>query len=342
MRAVRAICGFWYRAPPADEVAAAGAGAPQPTSASTSAAAPAATGMTIYNRYDDPASAAIAERYPGMIYQGYGKPTDNLHLWVTRESLAPPPRPVFVPPAQEAKGALSAEQKEFNRLVAAERPIAEKETEVLRFLDEHPDFNAKYVDKDGYTALFLVAKYELNEVAWRLVHSHKAQYLYLKSGGNTTANKAIIGNTEEGRILLEGIVKRNDIRGFIAIIEHWNLDYSDCFGEMYIDNHGFKLGLTILPFMAKLNRQEMIEMALNKNPEAVNKPKSDRVTGRGFPSALIEATRAGHEGLVRLLLDRGADPSFTTIEGETALSVAEAVGREDIAMLLRPSVTLGA
>jgi len=61
------------------------------------------------------------------------------------------------------------------------------------------------------------------------------------------------------------------------------------------------------------------------------------VDGRGSPSGhtpLHEATYNGDQALVRFLLDRGADRSLRTGEGETALDIAGKHGRHEVARLL--------
>jgi len=61
------------------------------------------------------------------------------------------------------------------------------------------------------------------------------------------------------------------------------------------------------------------------------------VDGRGSPAGhtpLHEAAFNGDLALVRLLLDRGADRSVRTAEGETALDIAVKHARQEVARLL--------
>ena len=52
-------------------------------------------------------------------------------------------------------------------------------------------------------------------------------------------------------------------------------------------------------------------------------------------TALLIAVRRNDRVFVRHLLDRGADPFVTDASGKSALAVAEALGHEDVARLLR-------
>jgi ankyrin repeat protein len=50
---------------------------------------------------------------------------------------------------------------------------------------------------------------------------------------------------------------------------------------------------------------------------------------------LIIAVRNNDRVMVRHLLDRGANPFATDASGKTVLAIAEALGNEDVARLLR-------
>jgi ankyrin repeat protein len=55
----------------------------------------------------------------------------------------------------------------------------------------------------------------------------------------------------------------------------------------------------------------------------------------GRTSPLHEAARAGHTGVVRLLLDAGADPMLRDGAGKTALEIAVEGNRGGVVDLLR-------
>jgi len=74
--------------------------------------------------------------------------------------------------------------------------------------------------------------------------------------------------------------------------------------------------------------ERFAELFGDRNPD-------DPVDG-GAPGVLLRATAAmGHLGLVRFLLERGADPQLASSEGLTPLKFAELYGHEEIAALLR-------
>jgi ankyrin repeat protein len=53
---------------------------------------------------------------------------------------------------------------------------------------------------------------------------------------------------------------------------------------------------------------------------------------------IYAATRVGDVNLVRLLLKYGADPSATSKEGDTAMQVAQQLGRTEIARILNEAI----
>ncbi|HYF98324.1 MAG TPA: ankyrin repeat domain-containing protein [Coxiellaceae bacterium] len=238
---------------------------------------------------------------------------------------------IYIPPATELK----PDQIKFNNMVEENKPIAEKETALLVWLKEHPDFNACYVDKDGYTPRFLCKKYQLHKISGYLMDAHKAQFVYLKN--SRYQDYAL--REEEGLKLLQGIIERNDFKAFETAFKLWELKlwcsnrYVDC-GEKLPDYDN--LPLDVLAYMAKHGRQAMIEMVLKKDPTAIKENVPIDTGGRGFPSMLIEAARADHKDLVVYLLAQGVNRDYETLIGETALSVAQQNGREEIVALLNP------
>ena len=57
-------------------------------------------------------------------------------------------------------------------------------------------------------------------------------------------------------------------------------------------------------------------------------------------TALMIASEYGHTEIIRLLLDRGADPNSIGIYGRTALMIAESEGNDDITRLIRDHIGL--
>ena len=57
-------------------------------------------------------------------------------------------------------------------------------------------------------------------------------------------------------------------------------------------------------------------------------------------TALIRASSQGNTEIVELLLDRGADPYIRGRGGMTALMIAERIGQDDVATLIRDHIRL--
>jgi len=74
---------------------------------------------------------------------------------------------------------------------------------------------------------------------------------------------------------------------------------------------------------------------LRRTTELIEGVDVNEAIGAGDPGVLLrEAAFHGHSGLVRLLLDRGADASIANSEGLTAEHVARQQGHDSIAKIL--------
>jgi len=241
---------------------------------------------------------------------------------------------IYIPPATE----LTDEQKEFNRLVQEEKPLKEKEAALLEFVKQRPDFDFRYVDEKGYTPLFLVKKLGLEKVSSYLVHHTKAEYVYFQDGSRSIgAGRGLLG-ASEGAKLLQSIIEHNDFEAFAVASKMWDLKmwrsrFYVCCGDRL---EAYRMRLDVLAYMAKCNRQAMIATVLEKDPTAIKEEVPIDTGGRGYPSMLIEAARAGHKDLVVYLLAQGVNRDYETFIGETALNVAQQNGHEEIVTLLNP------
>jgi ankyrin repeat protein len=72
--------------------------------------------------------------------------------------------------------------------------------------------------------------------------------------------------------------------------------------------------------------------------ELLDKKTPVNVFDQGGHSALTEAAWNGHAGTVKLLLDRGADPSLKKPDGAIALDLAKGQKHQDVADLLQKAV----
>ena len=87
----------------------------------------------------------------------------------------------------------------------------------------------------------------------------------------------------------------------------------------------------------------LFESIKNNNYESVRKILKNSYRNKSLPIYYDEATplfvacQKGHKGVVRLLLDHGADKSIETTNpaGWTALRIAEQQGHSEVAALLR-------
>ena len=91
------------------------------------------------------------------------------------------------------------------------------------------------------------------------------------------------------------------------------------------------LGRTALMLSARYGRDQ-IAFALIES--GANLDLLDEVYGHG---ALMVAARKGHVGIVKLLLDHGADAMATDHSGKTASDRAQAAGNAEIVQMLRRS-----
>ncbi len=87
------------------------------------------------------------------------------------------------------------------------------------------------------------------------------------------------------------------------------------------------LGRTALHYAAALGNQEIVSVLISYME------RLDPVDGDGFPP-LMRAAQNGHPGVVRQMLDQGADPSRTNNAGQSALSLARQSGHQTIVELL--------
>jgi ankyrin repeat protein len=62
---------------------------------------------------------------------------------------------------------------------------------------------------------------------------------------------------------------------------------------------------------------------------------TDSQLARGLKTALCEAAGRGHTGIVKLLLERGADDGIRVTKSRSALDLADAGGHESCVMVLK-------
>lgn len=84
----------------------------------------------------------------------------------------------------------------------------------------------------------------------------------------------------------------------------------------------------LLTYAAQCNNEKAVKYILDKGIDSVNSCDESGYT------ALMRASYMGHDGIVKLLLNNGADKSIKTGEGKTALDLAKEYKQEKIVKLL--------
>lgn len=98
-----------------------------------------------------------------------------------------------------------------------------------------------------------------------------------------------------------------------------------------------KTSPVVLLEAAKQGDFAVVRTLLNEDPALLNERDS-----RFGATSLHWAALRGHQAIVALLIERGADVSVKNNDGETALQVAERAKRDDVVRLLRSAAPAGA
>ena len=169
---------------------------------------------------------------------------------------------------------------------------------------------SKCVDPDYYIPFFgdiLGVAAQLGDVEWTK--------LCLEHGANPNLNK---------------IDDRKSVLG--ASAERGRMETVDMLLKSGADLDGS--GAIILA--AEAGRADMVKYLWEKgaNVDEVGSDTDDRAATQAG-SALHKAVSRGHESVVKLLLERGADRHLEDGQGRTPLRIAEETGKENIASLLQ-------
>lgn len=86
-------------------------------------------------------------------------------------------------------------------------------------------------------------------------------------------------------------------------------------------------GMTVLNIAAARGHEEIVRLLLDRGADV-------SIRGVGGDTALFHAARKGEASIVALLLDKGANPNAVTRHGTTPLMAAEHAGSERVVELL--------